>query len=127
MKDPVIERKMSQFREGSLSFNRGIPIYSEKPDRLPKKFKLRTHHPKSWILSWLFFGGGEALPGSPSLFGHDWSSQCIRYRMTENRQRTHRSQNDPDSAYLRIWLPDNRSNKFFSQNHDARLLLSLIF
>lgn len=30
MKDPVIERKISQFRDGSLSFNRGIPIYTEK-------------------------------------------------------------------------------------------------
>lgn len=112
MKDPVIERKMSQFREGSLSFNRGIPIYREKLDTLSKKFKLRTHHPKSWILSRLFWGG-EALPGSPSLFGHDWSSQCIRYKMTENRQCTHRSQNDPDSpTYLRTWSPDDRSNNF---------------
>lgn len=39
MKDPVIERKMSQFRDGSLSFNRGIPTYSEKLNSLLKIFK----------------------------------------------------------------------------------------
>lgn len=39
VKDPVIERKMSQFRDGSLSFNRGIPTYSEKIDSLLKFFK----------------------------------------------------------------------------------------
>lgn len=70
MKDPVIERKMSQFREGSLSLNRGIPIYSERLDTISKKFRLHTHHPKSWILGRLF-GGRQALPGSPSLFSHD--------------------------------------------------------
>lgn len=34
MKDPVIERKMSQFRDGSLSFNRGIPTYGENLNSL---------------------------------------------------------------------------------------------
>lgn len=34
MKDPVIEKKINQFRDGSLSFNRGIPTYSKNRNSL---------------------------------------------------------------------------------------------
>lgn len=55
MKDPVIERKMNQFRDGSLSFNRGIPTYSENRNSLRK---MQVTHPSSGKLDfeWAFWG-----------------------------------------------------------------------
>ena len=46
MKEPVIDRKMSQLREGSRNRKFGIPRRSQYLRSLSRFIEIRTHHPK---------------------------------------------------------------------------------